>query len=143
MKIEIVSLDRSEAVLVTSQSLGYRGRFRCALGSGTALFVPYSNREDDLAQGAKLSVETMQESVSGFEIVSGKRAVALKELDRPGDFAVTGTVEIVWCEQVIHVDAGGLSFAVDTEESGDVLPRSGDRVSFVVQGLSLWCTNIW
>ena len=142
MNVEIVSLDRNEVVLVTSNTLGYRGRFRCEVGAGPASIVPYSGREDSLVEGERVDVETGQQSVSEFEIVPPERAPGMRELDRPGDYAVTGTVDVV-VGQVIEIDVGGLAFAVDTEESGGVVPRSGERVSFHLHGLSLWCSNIW
>ena len=141
MNVEIVSLDRDEVVLVAQNTLGYRGRFRCEVAAGTASIVPYSGREDSLVEGARVSVETGQESVSEFEIVPPERAPGMRELARPGDYAVTGTVGVVVAE-VIAIDVGGLSFAVDIEESGGVVPRSGERVSFLLHGLSLWCSNV-
>jgi hypothetical protein len=141
--IELLSLDRSEVVLVNDRVLAYRGRFRWRATEGSALIVPYSGHEDDLVAGARLSVETGQRSVSGLEIVSRWRRLGLRELATPGDFALIGRVQLVEDCDVFYVDVDDLSFAVDLEESGGVAPRARDRVSLVLHGLSLWCTNIW
>lgn len=143
MSIELVSLDRGEVVFVTPNVLGYRGRFRCRGAEGTALIVPYSGREDSLVSGTRLSVETAFQSVSEFAIVSLERAPGMIELTRPGDFAVTGTVDLVGDDDMIEIDVNDLSFPVDVEESGGVVPQAGDRVAFVLHGLSLWCSNVW
>ena len=144
MDIELLSIDRSETVLVNERTLGYRGRFRWRKAEGTALLVPYSGREDDLVPGVRLSVETAQRAVSAFEIVSRLRRAGLRESTRLGDFAVTGTVDLVVEDvDVIEIDVAGLHFSVDSEESGGVVPKAGDRVAFVLHGLSLWCTNVW
>ena len=81
--------------------------------------------------------------MSSLEIVSRWRRIGLRELATPDDFTVTGKVQLVEDCDVFYVDVDDLSFAVDLEESGGVAPRAKDRVSLVLHGLSLWCTNIW
>lgn len=44
-------------------------------------------------------------------------------------------------DEVFEIDVGGFFFAIDSEETGGVIPKLGEVVGFVVHGLSLWDDN--
>jgi hypothetical protein len=143
MEIEIESIDREGVVTVgTNDILGYRGRFRSTLVSGAAIFVPYTGREDKLLGGNTISVETGQESVSDFMVVPSDVEPQIEALSKPGDYTIVGTTVLNTGDQVFDVEVGGFLFTADNEETGGIVPKVGQRVSFTIHGLSLWDEGI-
>ena len=142
MRIEIITIDRSEVLQVGDTGLGYWGKFACTMVSGTAIIVPYSNREDSLVPGASLSVETSQEGVANFEILPYQRDHSIIPLEKAGDYRVIGTVDLSGDDEVFYIDAGGFTFTVDIDETKGIIPQKGDTVQFNLHSLTLWDENI-
>jgi hypothetical protein len=140
LKIEIISIDRDKTIPVgTNEALGFRGHFRSPLVSGVAIFVPYSGRQEELVGGKTIWVETGQESVSNFMVVPSDDVPRIEALSEPGDYAVVGTtVTNIGDAQFDIVVGENLYFAVDNDETGGIVPKVGQRVSFTIHGLSLW-----
>ena len=139
MIIEIESIDRSHAVRIGAiPILGYRGRFKSDLVSGAAILVPETGKEDRLVPASIISVETGQESVSDFKTVPSDIDSSMDALAEPGDYRVVGTVVFNAGDQIFEIDVGDCPFTLDVEETAGVIPIVGERVSFVVHGLSLW-----
>lgn len=143
MRIEIVEIDRNTSVFVHGQAcLGYRGRFRCPLVTGTAVIVPYSGREDNLKAGKSISVETDQESVDEFQMLQTEARPAMLPLEIPGDYEVVGVVTVAFEDGVSYVDVGGFSFCLDCQDTGGAYLRVSQWVRFTIRQLSLWDENI-
>jgi len=139
MRIELISVDRNDVVAIrTDATLGYRGRFACRVVSGEVIFVPYSAREDRLVPGKHISVETDQESVSGFRVLPPDTEPQMEATAHPLDYRISGVVAMNTNDEVFHIGVDGFSFVVDAEETGGVIAKLGERVGFVVHGLSLW-----
>lgn len=142
MNIEIININKENVVLIGgNQYLGYRGRFECPLVSGEAVIVPYSGREEKLAVGNVISVETDQETVSDFKVETAEVEPMIEALSTPGDYKVRGIVVLNSDNVVFDIEVGNFSFAVDNKDTGNLIPKVGDLVSFNIHGLSLWDEN--
>ncbi len=142
MRIKIISIDRTNVIEVSDAALGYNVTFECPIVSGEAVLVPYSGREDSLIDGAVLSVETSQEAVTEFKILTNIIAHSIKPLSKSGDFFIVGSVDLNGDDEVFYIDAGGFSFMLDIDETKGIIPQKGDIVEFIVHGLVLWDENI-
>lgn len=143
MIIEILQIDRRDVVPVAGgRALGYRGQFRSSLISGSAVLVPYTKGEQALLAGNCISVETSQESVSEFRFVSPELNPCIRAIDPPGDYAVVGTIILNTGDYCFDIEVEELTFALDDEDTNGRVPEIGQRVAFVVHGLSLWDENI-
>ena len=142
MRIKIVNIDCSKVIQVGDTALGYKGEFTCPIVSGAAIFVPYSGREECLVPGVSLSVETSQEGVSNFRILSTHSEHSITPLDQAGDYCIIGTVSLNGDNEVFYIDVGDFNFIVDIDESEGIIPQKGDTVEFIIHGLSLWDENI-
>ncbi len=143
MEIEIVSIDEGEIVRIgPGETLGYRGSFKHRLASGQAIFVPDAGKIDQLVPGITVFVETGQASVRDFIPVSSNTVSMMEQLLTPGDYSVVGRVVGNTDNQVFDIDVCGLSFALDDEDTGGLLPDVNQQVSFVIQKLSFWVFNV-
>lgn len=142
MGIEIVSLDRSKVILVGDTALGYKGKFTCPIVSGAAILVSCTGREETLVLRASLSVETSQEGVTNFVILSNQSDHSIIPLDQAGDYRVIGTVSLNGDDEVFYIDVGDFTFIVDIDETEGIIPQKGDTVEFILHGLTLWDENI-
>ena len=96
-----------------------------------------SNGEDSLCVGNQISVETGQESVSEFRILRADEPESIEPLPQPGDYKVVGVTVLDFDDTIFEIDTKEFHFALYDEETGGVVPKVGDKVSFVVHGLSL------
>ena len=139
MKIEVTRIDKSNSVLVTGgQSLGFKCCFRCKTTEGSAVFVPYSGRGHNLEVGHYISVETSQESISDFAILSADTPHQMTPLPTSGDYDVIGTVELNGDDEIFHIDVDDFSFTLGIKDTGGMKPLPGQRVRFTVHGLELY-----
>lgn len=143
MVIEIVDINKSSTALVSNNKvLGYKCTFKCPIVSGQAVVVPYTNREDALVIGKKLSVETSQEAVYGFKVVSNGTPIKVRPLNEPGDYHIIGEIVLNTGNTVFDIEVDDFSFTIDIEESDGLIPNLGDKVSFKIHGLALWDENV-
>ncbi|MDD4889614.1 MAG: hypothetical protein PHU85_06755 [Phycisphaerae bacterium] len=143
MRIEIVEIDRATPVLICGGvALGYRGHFRCPLTVGAAVIVPCSNREDALRPGARISVETDQESISEFRVLPSRSQPKMTPLANPGDYEIVGEVSAVFDDGVAHIEVEGFSFVLGSNDAAGAALRTGQCVGFKLHQLSLWDENI-
>ena len=141
MIIKIVNIDKSNEIIIDDISLGYKCEFTCSLVSGVAVVVPYENREDFLEPGAILSVETSQNEITNFAIVSDSIEHSITRLSQGHNFYVVGTVSLNGDNEVFWVDVGNFTFILDIEDTKGIKPKLGDSVEFCLNGLILWDEN--
>jgi hypothetical protein len=142
MIIEIVNVDRSKVILISQDTLGYQGSFRTDSLVGEAIFVPYERCEEKLYSGAKISVETSQESVSQFEVLQAASQCSIKAFATPCDYQVIAEVEMLWDDGLAMVRSCGFDFWLDTDDTQGIDIAVGQTVAFKLHQLSLYDENI-
>lgn len=122
--------------------MGYKVVFSCPMVSGGAVLVPYNGLEERLVPGVVLSVETSQEKVTDFKIVSDPRDETISKMDQHCDYKIVGTVCLNSEDEVFYIDVGDFTFTLDVEETGGIKPKKNDKVEFSIHCLTLWDENI-
>ena len=140
MQIKIESIDRGNIVLSGGYA-GYRGTFSCPIAVGPVVFIPSGGAESNLVAGNDICVESDQDSIRDFTVLTESSTFRLSPLPSLGDYDAIGQVEVNSEDEVFYIDIQGFSFILDVIDTEGLIPKSGDWVAFTISGLRLYDTN--
>lgn len=141
MRIRIKHIDTIQGIEYKHGLNRYRVEFESGVASGQAPL--YSQATPDcLLPGSQISVETSQNKVVDFHVLSNLNQLfigRLTPLANSYDYEVVGRVAVLYDDIFdVDVEPGLCSFTVAFEEIGPTKVVKGDWVTFKVLGLELW-----
>lgn len=124
--------------------LGYWINFRWASGEGYAFLFPGSI--ENIATGKLISVETDQEQIRNFSIVSesDNYEAEFRSLDSQGDYHIVGEVDVIHRNydsndfEVAYISVEDWSFTITCDDINLEEIQVGDIVEFDLLGLELF-----